>query len=59
MASFVDSLVAPLSVINALIVAIGMKRKEQIRSTLEKLEKLWEEYQIYESYDRSATLNRD
>lgn len=48
MASFVDSLVAPLSLINALIVAIGMKRRDQIRTTLEKLETVWEEYQVYE-----------
>lgn len=51
MASFVDSLVAPLSVINALIVAIGMRRKEQIYETFERLEKIWDEYQVYEKYD--------
>jgi len=61
MASFVDSLVAPLSMINALIVAIGLKRKVKIQATLEKLEKLWEEYQIYENEndDRHTSLNRD
>ncbi|HOQ76420.1 MAG TPA: MurR/RpiR family transcriptional regulator [Thermoclostridium sp.] len=59
MVSFVDSLVAPLSLINALIVAIGLKRKEQIHATLEKLETIWEEYQIYESDDLSTALNRD
>jgi len=59
MASFVDSLVAPLSLINALIVAIGLKRKEQIHSTLEKLETIWEEYQIYESDDRQSSLSSD
>lgn len=48
MASFVDSLVAPLSLINALIVAIGMKRRDKIRTTLEKLEMIWDEYQVYE-----------
>lgn len=48
MASFVDSLVAPLSLINALIVAIGVKRRDRIRATLEKLETVWEEYQVYE-----------
>ncbi len=48
MASFVDSLVAPLSLINALIVAIGMKRRDKIRATLEKLETIWDEYQVYE-----------
>lgn len=51
MASFVDSLVAPLSVINALIVAIGMRKKESIYNTFERLEQIWDEYQVYEKYD--------
>lgn len=51
MASFVDSLVAPLSVINALIVAIGLKKKEVLANNFEKLEKIWDEYQVYEKYD--------
>lgn len=57
MASFVDSLVAPLSVINALIVAIGMRRKDHIYETFEKLEKIWDEYQVYEKYE-NAEHNR-
>lgn len=48
MASFVDSLVAPLSVINALIVAVGMEQKEQIEKTFDHLERIWDEYQVYE-----------
>lgn len=51
MASFVDSLVAPLSVINALIVAIGMRKKESVYNTFERLEAIWDEYQVYEKYD--------
>lgn len=51
MASFVDSLVAPLSLINALIVAIAMRRKDHIYETFGKLEKIWDEYQVYEKYD--------
>ncbi|NJD03052.1 MAG: MurR/RpiR family transcriptional regulator [Ruminiclostridium sp.] len=51
MASFVDSLVAPLSVINAIIVAIGARKKESIYQTFEKLETIWDEYQVYEKYD--------
>lgn len=47
MASFVDSLVAPLSVINALIVAIGLKKKDELYKTFEDLEKIWDEYDIY------------
>lgn len=52
MASFVDSLVAPLSVINALIVAVGMRKKEVVSSTLETLEKIWDEYQVYDKNDQ-------
>jgi DNA-binding MurR/RpiR family transcriptional regulator len=53
MASFADSLVAPLSVINALIVAIGMRKKESIYNTFEKLETIWDEYQVYEKDDNT------
>lgn len=48
MASFVDSLVAPLSVVNALIVAVGMSRRDEIEQTFNKLERIWEEYDVYE-----------
>ena len=48
MASFVDSLVAPLSVVNALIVAVGMSRRDEIEQTFNKLERNWEEYDVYE-----------
>ncbi len=51
MASFVDSLVAPLSLINALIVAVGMRRKNDVYNTFEKLEKIWDEYEVYEKDD--------
>ena len=47
MASIVDSLVAPLSVINALVVALCMKRQKEVISTLETLEDIWDEYQVY------------
>jgi len=47
MASFVDSLVAPLSVINALIIAVGLREKEKISKTFSDLENVWQEYQIY------------
>lgn len=47
MASFVDSLVAPLSVINALIVAVGIREKDRISETFNNLEKVWEEYNVY------------
>jgi DNA-binding MurR/RpiR family transcriptional regulator len=48
-ASFVDSLVAPLSLINALIVAIGLEKKEEIAETYAKLENIWGEYNVYET----------
>lgn len=51
MASFVDSLVAPLSLINAIIVAVSMKKKDVVVEALESLEKIWTEYQVYESQD--------
>lgn len=51
MASFVDSLVAPLSVINALIVAVGMNRQQEIEGTFNKLESIWDEYQVYEKLE--------
>ncbi len=49
MVSIVDSLVAPLSVINALIVALCMKKQDDVAETLETLEQIWDEYQVYES----------
>lgn len=49
MASIVDSLVAPLSVINALIVALCMKKQGAVAKTLETLEDIWNEYQVYEN----------
>ena len=51
MASFVDSLVAPLSLINALIVAVGRKKNEDLSRTFETLEKIWDEYDVYEKPD--------
>lgn len=49
MASFVDSLVAPLSLINALIVAISLRQKEDISSNFSQLESIWSEYNVYVS----------
>ena len=51
MASFVDSLVAPLSLINALIVAVGRRKNEDLSSTFEALEKIWDEYEVYEKIE--------
>lgn len=51
MASVVDSLVAPLSVINALIVALSLRTMESTRTKLEELEQLWNSYEVYQSVD--------
>jgi DNA-binding MurR/RpiR family transcriptional regulator len=51
MISFVDSLVAPLSLINALIVAVSMRKKEEISEVFKELEKIWDEYNVYEKFD--------
>lgn len=47
MASFVDSLAAPLSVINALLVALGLHRKEALSRHFRQLESIWETYEVY------------
>ena len=52
MASFADSLVAPLSLINAIIVAVGMKKREQLERTLGRLEEMWDENGVYNRGDR-------
>ena len=54
MASFVDSLVAPLSIINALIVAVSLKTVEQNRPMLTELEELWQTYQVYQPFADTA-----
>jgi len=51
MVSFADSLVAPFSLVNALIVAISMRKNEEISKTLDRLEKIWDEYEVYEKLD--------
>ena len=49
MASVVDSLVAPLSLINALIVATVIERKDEVKATFEELESVWNEQGVYAS----------
>ncbi len=48
MASFVDSLVAPLSLVNALLVAVSRKKNDDLAATFNSLEHIWEEYGVYE-----------
>ncbi len=47
MVSIVDSLVAPLSLINALVVALCLKRPAEVKENLETLEEVWNNYQVY------------
>ena len=54
MASFVDSLVAPLSVINALIIAVGMREKENISNVFAGLEEIWQNYNVYSYNNRNV-----
>lgn len=49
MASFADSLIAPLSVINALVVAVSRKKQDELRVRLQQLEKIWDEYNVYDT----------
>ncbi len=48
MASFVDSLVAPLSIINAMIVAVSRAKQDELTERLRKLEDIWDEYDVYD-----------
>ena len=48
MVSLVDSLVAPLSVINALLVALAAGQEQNLSKTFDALERVWEEYNVYE-----------
>jgi len=52
MISFVDSLVAPMSLINALIIGIGMREKNEIKEYFAKLESIWEEYNVYDGKEK-------
>ena len=51
MVSLVDSLVAPLSVVNALIVAVASQRQKEVHRTFDALEMIWDEYDVYEKQD--------
>ena len=55
MASFVDSLVAPLSIINAIIVAVARKKQDELNVRLRQLEKIWKEYDVYATNDGGTT----
>ena len=48
MISLVDTLVAPLSVVNALLVAVGQRKEKELTRTFMDLERIWDEYEVYE-----------
>ena len=48
MASFVDSLVAPLSIINAMVAAVSMQKHDEVTERLHRLERIWDEYDVYD-----------
>jgi DNA-binding MurR/RpiR family transcriptional regulator len=48
MASFVDSLVAPLSIINAIVVSVARVKKDELAVRLRRLEEIWDEYDVYD-----------
>lgn len=52
MASFVDSLVAPLSLVNALLVAVSQRKNDDLAHTFHTLEEIWDEYGVYEKVEQ-------
>ena len=50
MASFVDSLVAPLSILNATLVAVAKARQNEITQRFDRLEHIWDEYDVYDKH---------
>ena len=55
MASFVDAIVAPLSLINALIVTTALRKKTEVEDIFRNLEAIWDEYSVYEKVDEKPT----
>ena len=58
MASVVDSLVAPLGMINALIVATVLNRREEAEKTFNTLEKIWSQYKVYKKSGEDDALDK-
>ena len=51
MISFVDSMAAPLSLLNALILAVGQQRRDDLSATLAEMEQVWSKYSIFGKED--------
>lgn len=56
MVSFVDSLTAPMSLINALIISVAMSKKEKLAGIFKNLEDIWERYDIYTNTDKTTKI---
>ncbi len=56
MASIVDSLVAPLSLINALIVATVLKKKDEVSETFKSLEQVWNRDGVYANHEKTLDM---
>ena len=52
MVSFLDSLVAPLSLLNALVAAVGARKGDKLSETFENLENIWTEYDVFEKFEK-------
>jgi DNA-binding MurR/RpiR family transcriptional regulator len=53
-ASFVDSLVAPFSIVNAFIVSIGLRKRQEASENFMELERIWDEYNVYVDKGKSG-----
>lgn len=53
MTSFMDSLVAPLSIINALMLSVARQRSDEVKQAFVDLEKVWDQYEVYEKLEES------
>ena len=53
MTSFMDSLVAPLSIINALMLSVARQRSDEVKQAFVDLEKVWDQYDVYEKLEES------
>ena len=54
MASFADSMVAPMSIINALLVAISRAKEADVNDRLHRLEEIWDHYDVYDKSPEST-----
>ena len=51
MVSFVDSLVAPMSLVNAIVIAVGSRSRSALSDTFKQLEQIWSDYKVFENVD--------